>query len=64
MAYRPGGGFFSQADQEVDEQLRLLAAVPPGEAEQLLELVDQDADVVVVAGGAARRAPPARRGRG
>ena len=38
-----------QADQNVDEQLRLVAAVLPGEAEQLLELIDQDADVVVLA---------------
>jgi hypothetical protein len=38
-----------QTDQKVDEQLRLVAAGLPGEAEQLLELIDQDADVVVPA---------------
>ncbi len=36
-----------QTDQNVHEQLRLVAAVLPGEAEQLLELIDQDAEVVV-----------------
>ena len=37
-----------EADQYVDEQLRLLAAVLLGECERLLELVDQDADLIVV----------------
>ena len=42
----PGRRVLLQADQEVDEQPRLLGTAPFGEGEQLLELVDQDADVV------------------
>jgi hypothetical protein len=38
-----------EADQDFDEQLCLLAPVLIAEREQLLELVDQDADVVVAA---------------
>ena len=42
----PGRRLLLQADQQVDKQPRLLGTAPFGEGEQLLELVDQDADVV------------------
>ena len=45
----PGRRACLEADQNGHKQLRLIGAWLPREAKQLLELIDQDTDIVVVA---------------